>query len=471
MIISFLKDLSRDYESLLENGNFSDVVIRVGGEFNHIKEFRAHSMVLRARSSYFRIALSDNWAKRVENVIVFEKPNIHPKEFEVIIKYMYSGIFKLNSEDLRFVVNILVAADELGLSELFDCIQEYLILTMENSLLQNFGLIHKIASQHESFKRLQKFCANAITYLPYTIFQAEDFDFLGQDALISLLKHEDLPIEEGEVWDIIIRWGMAQIPTLPSAITDWTSSDFEELENILKPCISLIKFEHISPDDFILKVEPFRKIMDRNLYDRILEYHFLANSRPRSSNMKHRGVDSLLIGLRHVVHFANWIDNNTTYTTETSPYKFDLLLRGTKDGFTPKKFHSKCDYEGSTLIIVRIKNTNELLGGYNPLDWKSDNTYGQTNKSFIFNLNYNDPSMSIVSRPIASNPIGNNEVYGPCFRIDLYLDYYEFTKKCKCSCSQLHYSKPILKNNGPAIAEVEEYEVFKVMRKKDAYIF
>ncbi|CAG8642590.1 16018_t:CDS:1 [Acaulospora morrowiae] len=246
---------------------------------------------------------------------------------------------------------------------------------------------------------------------------------------------------------------------------DWTSSDFEELGNILKPCIPLIRFEHISPDDFVLKVEPFRKILDQDLYEKILEYHFLSNFKPTSSNMKHRGVDSLLIGLRHIAHFSNWIDNNTTYTTSTSPYEFDLLLRGTKDGFTPKMFHSKCDYEGSTLTIIKIKGTNELLGGYNPFDWKSDNTYGQTKDSFIFNMNYMNPSMSIISRPIVSNPIGNNRDYGPCFRVDLYLDYYEFTKQCKCNCSQLHYRKSIFKDIEHVILDVEEYEVFRVTRK------
>ncbi|CAG8642608.1 16019_t:CDS:2, partial [Acaulospora morrowiae] len=122
MITPFFKDLSRDYESLLENGNFSDVIIRVGGESNDIKEFRAHSLVLRARSSYFKTALSDNWVKKVENTIIFEKPNIRPKEFKVIIKYIYSGVFQLNSQNLMFILNILVAADELCLSELFDYI-------------------------------------------------------------------------------------------------------------------------------------------------------------------------------------------------------------------------------------------------------------------------------------------------------------------------------------------------------------
>ena len=52
----FLTKLSQDYLQLLEIEEYADVIIQVGQEPEN-KEFRAHSLVLRSRSTYFRDTL------------------------------------------------------------------------------------------------------------------------------------------------------------------------------------------------------------------------------------------------------------------------------------------------------------------------------------------------------------------------------------------------------------------------------
>jgi hypothetical protein len=52
-----------DYEKLYETRIGYDVIIYVGEEPN-IKEEHAHSNILRAKSQYFEVALSDYWAKK-----------------------------------------------------------------------------------------------------------------------------------------------------------------------------------------------------------------------------------------------------------------------------------------------------------------------------------------------------------------------------------------------------------------------
>ena len=56
-----------------------NVIIKVG-EDQDVKEFRAHSNILRARSPYFKKILSAGW------MIEFNKPNINPTVFETILK-------------------------------------------------------------------------------------------------------------------------------------------------------------------------------------------------------------------------------------------------------------------------------------------------------------------------------------------------------------------------------------------------
>ena len=75
----------RNYEELLSNPKFHDVVIKVGEEPN-VKAFHVHSAILATQSPYFATALS-NWVIRDENNIInFDKPNISPRVFEFVIK-------------------------------------------------------------------------------------------------------------------------------------------------------------------------------------------------------------------------------------------------------------------------------------------------------------------------------------------------------------------------------------------------
>jgi len=49
-------------------------------------------------------------------------------------------------------------------------------------------------------------------------------------------------------------------------------------------------------------------------------------------------------------------------------------------------FHNICDKQSRTVTIVKIKGSSEILGGYNPIEWKSDYTWGVTKDSFIFSF-------------------------------------------------------------------------------------
>ncbi|RIA96562.1 TLD-domain-containing protein, partial [Glomus cerebriforme] len=68
------------------------------------------------------------------------------------------------------------------------------------------------------------------------------------------------------------------------------------------------------------------------------------------------------------------------------PYKFNLIYRASRDGDTVATFHKKCDNKGATIVIAKIKNSEQIIGGYNPLQWDSSNSYKSTKDSFIFSF-------------------------------------------------------------------------------------
>src|SRR3989442_11823715 len=96
---------------------------------------------------------------------------------------------------------------------------------------------------------------------------------------------------------------------------------------------------------------------------------------------------STTINQKHMTVFANWIDRKA----ENAKYDFNLLYRASRDGNTTAAFHQKCDNKGATIFIAKVTNSEQIVGGYNPLFWDSSANYKSTNDSFIFSFtNRND---------------------------------------------------------------------------------
>ena len=81
-----------------------------------------------------------------------------------------------------------------------------------------------------------------------------------------------------------------------------------------------------------------------------------------------------------------------------------------------EKFHKICDNKSNLLLICSSKN--EIFGGYTPLCFLSDNTYGYDNDSFIFSMN----NLKKYQKNNQNNDksIWRYANYGPCFSYDLY---------------------------------------------------
>lgn len=81
----FYVTLSKDFHQLLDESDDYNVIIRVG-EADNEKTFHAHSVILRARSPYFRTALANQWVRKEGDYTVFSKPNVSPVVFDLILR-------------------------------------------------------------------------------------------------------------------------------------------------------------------------------------------------------------------------------------------------------------------------------------------------------------------------------------------------------------------------------------------------
>jgi hypothetical protein len=71
---------------------------------------------------------------------------------------------------------------------------------------------------------------------------------------------------------------------------------------------------------------------------------------------------------------------------------FDLVLRGTRDGFSLETFHEKLDGKGPLIFFVRSADHNKVFGGYTSKPWTTPAShlgkqqYHYDHNAFIFSL-------------------------------------------------------------------------------------
>ncbi|GET50512.1 carbohydrate-binding module family 13 protein [Rhizophagus irregularis DAOM 181602=DAOM 197198] len=168
-------------------------------------------------------------------------------------------------------------------------------------------------------------------------------------------------------------------------------------------------------------------------------------------------VKSKIIKYKHTQIISKWIDR---LDDMISPYEFKLLYRGSRDGLGRDNFHKICDYHSQTVTIVKVKNSEEIIGGYNPVEWKSYGGDRITKDSFIFSFKINDDDGSesnILSRVMINhNAIFNGSFNGPTFG-DGDLIIFGFSGNCSIRNS---YEKQIRRDMHFDIEECEVFEIF-----------
>ncbi|PKC62389.1 hypothetical protein RhiirA1_465188, partial [Rhizophagus irregularis] len=153
-------------------------------------------------------------------------------------------------------------------------------------------------------------------------------------------------------------------------------NDIIRVERELYRFIPLIRFYDIEPTDFFYKVYCYKDVLPQDLIHGLLEYHMVPDikskvnlSPSRKPNLKYP-LDSTLIKSNHFPLLVSWIDKKySSHYRKNVPYDFKLLYRSSQDGVDTLSFHKNCDNKGATIWVAKIKNSTQIIGGYNPLDW------------------------------------------------------------------------------------------------------
>ncbi|RIB05260.1 hypothetical protein C2G38_2148627 [Gigaspora rosea] len=458
-----------------------NVIINVDESQNaSAKVFKTHSAVLRHRSLYFRNELA-NVDKDKNNIKTLKLKNIPIKQFEIIIKYIYGGVILLENYDASFIFELMIIAYKFLLEELVQYLEAHLIKAESHWLRLHFSRIYRTSFQDNKLQELQKWCNDIVTKYPEKVFDAEDFDSVQENALISLIKRDDLQMDEVKIWNYVIKWGIAQIPNLPSDLENWSQENFQVLRTTLQNFLPLIRYFQMSADDIIDNAEPYKRILEKSLWKDIKK-RFMSPNRPITSTilpprlittptLPSRELFSTIISNEHAAEIASWIDKkDDIYSIENNPYDFKLLLRERK--FTADSFWNLCDKKENVIVIIKVNGTDEILGGYSPIGWNKPKSwsgkYNSCNECFIFSLNNGIIQDSILSRvKIPEFAIFNCKSYGPCFGgkhndFDLVMK-----EKDSCYCRHNSYEKSIRNEYSKLNFSVEECEIFQIHKKTE----
>jgi hypothetical protein len=392
-------------------------------------------------------------------------------------RYIYTGVLSVESNEIN-LMDVIVAADELQLLKVYQ--------KLENQLLEN-NLAWKpkdiiTALQYDRFTNLYNFALGLTFRNPKVIFESEDFPKIKEPQLIQLLKFDDIELKEIEIWEYLIKWGTQNTYSIldEDKIYKWTPENFVDLKNTIRNCIPHIRFFNMSPNEYTKATYCFKDILPDGLDEKVLRYF----SDPTNTNLSFdvlplRGYpfDSKIINAKDAALIASWINKKQKpYLYNNLPFKFKLIYRASRDGFGINNFHNHCDNIGSTIVVIKARNTGEIIGGYNPLEWRSVkveenetsallshnqdfyNGYKcRASNSFIFSLtNQKIPILSRVSSKKEAIIWYRNR--GPCFGLqDLCIKPSE--PYVVCESKQYSYENKIIDRE---IFEIEEYEVFQV---------
>ncbi|GES83731.1 carbohydrate-binding module family 13 protein [Rhizophagus clarus] len=479
----FLSKLTQNLFEILNDDEYYDIIIEVGSDPH----------------------------KKDGTLTHIKLPNILPETFQIILMYIYSGKLFLKDYDILEIIKILVAANELNLQELIPYLQLFLIRNKTKWIEQNFNLIYQTSFKNDSFLELRKFCTELISGQPEKVFNSPDFTSIPEKALISLIQNKNLQMSKVQVWEHVLKWGIAQNPELSSDPSNYSNNDFNALKNTLRQCIPFIKFTEFTSKEFLNKVYPYKKIIPEDLHENLIKYFLDHDYEPKKESVPHltknevklKSIDSKIITIQHAELISKWVDKLEITNKLENSYEFKLILRGRRDEYIGQQFHKICDNQSRTVTVFKVIGSDEILGGYNPIEWKRNSeipeSYDTTKDSFIFSFKNDDVKNHILSRVKDEEYAINNRWCGPSFgRSDLIIfrlsamgrlidgvnsiissisrlsqsrginlspsrdTNHSQSRAFGLYCKANSYEKPIRETEN--YSDIEEYEIFKIIK-------
>lgn len=257
--IDHVELLSSQSGLLYFSKEFTDVTFVVDKE-----KFKAHRVMLAARSDYFR-ALLFGGMREANPKNEIEITDCSASSFNVLLIYIYTGKMSLGELSLEVVLELISLAHKYGFLALESAIQGYLkaILDVKN-VCQIFDL-----SSFFQLKDLHDSCLDFLDQNAVEVLATDSFPNLSKNSLIEIIKRDSFCAPEVQIF---------------CAVTDWIETNDEASENDIKEVLKEVRLTLISLHELFHTVRPTQLFTADAILDAIK-----VKTESRVSEMNFRG--------------------------------------------------------------------------------------------------------------------------------------------------------------------------------------
>jgi ADP-ribosylation factor protein 1 len=197
--INDFKTLSADYKKLLEDTKSADVTITAkSSDNNTIKQFKAHKLILAARSKFFEALFYGNFKEGAQAEV--EITDVDPAVFEIILQWIYTATITVNEEHVNAIMELAGRFDLQDLSKQCESFTGEVLLTNEN-------VLEYLGNSFTSNPRLKEKCLQFIDVHIAELAEFPEFLDLPSEVMSEIVKRSTLATKsEIDVYHLIIAW-------------------------------------------------------------------------------------------------------------------------------------------------------------------------------------------------------------------------------------------------------------------------
>ncbi|KAJ5075152.1 pep-cterm sorting domain-containing protein [Anaeramoeba ignava] len=385
-----LEKLSNDLKNLFqnqhqnenenENENESYFDFQIICEQNKTS-FKTHKSILSSRSQYFKSLFKSKMKEYQENKLILK--DVSSSILSSILNYFYSGKIEINLEN---AIQILIFSSKYLIDELIQFSSNFI---KKNLQFETIIDILKL-SESMNLNQLTDSCYQFISQNFEEFSKTSFFLELEENHLNSILSNDEIPINEFELFQSIIKWGKYK----SNINQEMNKKEKEKLQKQISNIIDKIRFIHFSEQEFedILKEDlipkqisekltQFQKLQKQNDEKELNQFIEKENQNSLIFKTRFRLDSEIIQEKEHSKKLKEWINDNEFFSKMKKGYS------AKRDGFNCKKWHDKVDNKGKTLVIIKTKD-NFIFGGFTQIGWISgkDGEHIEDSNAFIFSL-------------------------------------------------------------------------------------
>ena len=357
-------------------------------------------------------------------------------------------------------------------------IKEYSINYLDKDYLIKLGKLNK--SQKLVFIAQQKDCLKNYLY-------KSDFDIEGLKQINKLFRIFDsideayndiseIKIIKEELNEITLNLILTSLSSKTEAIcikvkknylnnektNEIIFKELNEIKNQLKE--EKLKNENLKKTiDELIKENNILKTQVKEILD--WKNSQLKKTDNNIENNKKKEIDSKIIKTKQEIEL---LSNRLTSKgfLKNCKVSFNLLYRASRDGDSPKDYHSKCDGKTNTLCVIQTPKGCKF-GGYTEVTIDSSGNDYKDSNAFVFSLNNNKIYENLKKEEPA---VCHSQNWGPIFRSDAFAvwnsNFFSYNKHALGIKSNSHFgimNEDYEINNGENYFGIRELEVFQII--------